>query len=184
MKIYVCSRAEIKGMLKINKEFAKKNYFISIYSSEIDYGWGMNGEPKLSPLPNLPNVCKLCFDDVTEKDKEQNVIHFNKEHAQKIMEFLKTVKDDGKMEFYVHCDAGVSRSGAVGYLLNEYFNKFLKMNRIDNEAFRMNNSHIMPNPEVMRILKLEMFGAPFRGIEVNDIEYNEDGERMDHITKI
>ena len=58
------------------------------------------------------------------------------------------------------------------------------MNRIDNEAFRMNNSHIMPNPEVMRILKFEMFGAPFRGIEVNDIEYNEDGERIDHITKI
>ena len=184
MKIYVESRAEIKKMLKVNKEFAKKNYFISIYSSEIDYGWSMNGEPKFSPLPNLPNVCKLCFDDVTEKDKEQNVIHFNKEHAQKIMEFLKTVKDDGKMEFYVHCDAGVSRSGAVGYLLNEYFNKFLKMNRIDNEAFRMNNSHIMPNPEVMRILKIEMFGIPFRGIEVNDIEYNEDGERVNHITKI
>ena len=161
MKVYVCSREEIKKMLEANKEFIKQNYFISIYSSAVEYRRGME-EPKFSPLPDLSNVCKLCFDDVTEKDTEPTVIHFSKQHAQKIMEFLKTVKDDGKVEFYVHCDAGVSRSGAVGYLLNEYFNKFLKMNCIDNEAFRMNNSHIMPNPEVVRILKFEMFGVPFR----------------------
>ena len=161
MKIYVRSRAEIREILKTNNEFIKKNYFISIYSSNIEYSQSMDGKPQQSPLPDRWNVCKLCFDDVTEQNKEHNVIHFNKEHAQKVLDFLKTVKDDGKMEFYVHCDAGVSRSGAVGYLLNEYFNKFLKMNRIDNEAFRMNNSHIHPNPEVIRILKLEMFGAPF-----------------------
>lgn len=168
----------------MSEDIVKKNYFISIYSSEIDYGWNMLGEPKTSPLPSRSNVLKLCFDDVTEKDIGPNVIHFSKDHADQIVTFLKTTKDDGLNEFYVHCDAGVSRSGAVGYLLNEYFNKFLKMNRIDNEAFRMNNSHIMPNPEVMRILKVALFGSPFKGIEVNDYEYTEDGERIDHKTLI
>lgn len=184
MKIYVMSREGIKRLLKMNKDIVKKNYFISIYSSEVDYGWNIFGEPKSSPLPNRTNVLKLCFDDVTEKDTELNVIHFSKDLADQIVSFLKTVKDDGLNEFYVHCDAGVSRSGAVGSLLNEYFNKFLKMNNIDNEAFRMNNSHIMPNPEVMRILKVALFGLPFRGIEVNDIEYTEDGERIDHKSQI
>lgn len=178
------SRNEMKRLIQMNKDIVKKNYFISIYSAEIHYGWDMFGEPKTSPLPNRANVLKLCFDDVTEKDTEPNVVHFSKDDANQIVSFLKTVKDDGLNEFYVHCDAGVSRSGAVGTLLNEYFNKFLKMNRIDDEAFKMNNSHIMPNPEVMRILKVALFGLPFRGIEINDIEYSEDGERIDHKTQI
>jgi hypothetical protein len=42
----------------------------------------------------------------------------------------------------------------------------------------------MPNPEVVRILKNEMFGVPFMNIEVNDYEYDEDGEKIDHFSKI
>ena len=93
------------------------------------------------------------------------------------------IKDENK-PIYIHCDAGVSRSGGVGYILNEWFNKYLKNNKRDNEFFLNENSHIMPNPEVVRILKNEMFGTPFMNIEVNDYFYNEDGEKIDEISKI
>lgn len=152
-------------------------WIISIFSTErgIDF----------SPLPDRYNILKLQFDDVSEKDniwssENDNIIFFNEEYAKKIYEFIKEIKVNDKKEFYIHCDAGVSRSGAVGYLLNEYFNKFLTNNKIDDEAFKMNNSHIMPNPLVVRVLKNELFGKPFAGIEVNDYEYNEDEERINH----
>ena len=183
MKIYVVSRNEIEEMLKVEKNFTKKHFFISIFSSELGYGYTSDGEPKTSPLPNGSNICKICFDDVTERDTDPGLIHFSEDMAKKICSFIKRIKDDGSMDFYVHCDAGVSRSGAVGFMLNEWFNKFLKMNRIDNESFLMNNPHILPNPEVMRILKNEMFGD-IRSIFVNDYSYNEDGERIDNIKEI
>ena len=89
-----------------------------------------------------------------------------------------------KKLFYIHCDAGISRSGAVGYILNEYFNKYLIDNKEDYKFFEMNNSQIMPNPLVVRLLKKELFGISFFGIEVNDYEYNEDGEKINHIERI
>ena len=64
------------------------------------------------------------------------------------------------------------------------FDKFIQNNIEDNEFFLNENSHIMPNPEVVRILKNEMFGVPFMNIEVNDYTYNEDGEKIDEISKI
>ncbi len=178
MKIYVVPRFWIEKQLANDSNWPMNKWIISIYSSEagIDF----------SPLPDRFNILKIQFDDVSKRDAEgwssviDNCIFFNEEHAKKIHEFIKKIKADDKKEFYVHCDAGVSRSGAIGYLLNEYFNKFLTDNKIDNEAFRMNNSHILPNPLVVRVLKNELFGKPFAGIEVNDYEYNEDGERINH----
>lgn len=178
MKIFIVSRFYIENQLAKNINWPINKWIISIFSTEkgIDF----------SPLPDRYNILKLQFDDVSEKDNIgcssliNNIIFFNKEHAKKIHEFIKEIKVNDKKEFYVHCDAGISRSGAVGYLLNEYFNKFLTDNKIDNAAFKMNNSHIMPNPLVVRVLKNELFGKPFAGIEVNDYEYNEDGERINH----
>ena len=182
MKIYVESRNYIERMMEINPDWHIGKYIISIYSSEkgIDF----------SPLPDRFNILKLQFDDVAERDAGgwgsaiDSYIFFNEGHAKKISNFIKDIKANDKKEFYVHCDAGVSRSGAVGYLLNEYFNKYITDNKIDNEAFKMNNSHILPNPLVVRVLKNELFGKPFAGIEVNDYEYNEDGERIDHKERI
>ena len=175
MKIYVVPRMYIEKMINSNPNWVGGKWIISIYSSEkgIDF----------SPLPDRFNILKLQFDDISERDKDiinDNYIFFNENHAKQIHEFIKDIKENDTREFYVHCDAGVSRSGAVGYLLNEYFNKYLTLNRIDNESFKMNNNHILPNPLVVRILKNELFGRPFAGIEVNDYTYNEDGERIDH----
>lgn len=181
MKIFVVSRSQIKRLHKRDFSFHKNNWIISIYSSPMEDRDGRS--QAYSPLPFTSNILKLQFDDVTESDGSE-YIHFNQTLAKKIVEFIKNIKDDGSKDFYVHCDAGVSRSGAVGYMLNEWFNKFISMNREDDEFFKQTNSHIMPNPEVVRILKQEMFGTPFRGIEVNNYKYNSDGERIDNIEKI
>ena len=45
-----------------------------------------------------------------------------------------------------------SRSGAVGEVLNWYFNRFLDDRAGDDEDFRRNNRQIIPNPLVRKIL--------------------------------
>lgn len=178
MKIFVKSRSEIKKLFFKDPKFIENNFVISIFSSMPIFG------SFKSPLPSHGNVCKLCFDDVTEKDTDPIFIHFNQKLAKKIVDFIMNIKDDGSKNFYVHCDAGVSRSGAVGFLLNEWFNKFIAINEEDNEFFKKTNSHISPNPEVMRTLKVEMFGEPFFGIPVNDYEFDKDGNKIDHMKEI
>lgn len=156
MKIYVVSRQYVESCLKENENWYKNKWIISIYSSE-----------SFSPLPDQYNILKLQFDDVSEKDIggwsniPDTCIFFDEEHAKAIHSFIDKIRSDSEKEFYIHCDAGISRSGAVGTLLNEYFNKFLGIHRMDNESFIMNNSHIMPNPLVVRVLKKELFGSPF-----------------------
>ena len=69
------------------------------------------------------------------------------EHADRIMRFV----DDGSMPLVVHCTQGVSRSGAVGYVLNRYFNRVLATNEKDYEYFMARNPFIMPNPNVVEV---------------------------------
>ena len=72
--------------------------------------------------------------------------------AQQIMRFV----DDGKLPLLVHCTAGISRSGAVGEVLNWYFNRYLERNTQDDEDFTQNNHQIMPNFIVRRIMLEEL----------------------------
>ena len=185
MKIFVLSRKEITKEYFRDKNFINRNYIISIYSSM----FCVSENESKSPFPDHLNVLKLNFDDVTERDAypedlKNKFLFFTKEHAQKIHKFIETIKDDGSKDFYVHCDAGVSRSGAVGYMLNEWFNKYLENNRCDNIFFQEENRHIMPNPLVIRLLKQELFGNDYRGVFVNDYTYNEDGDKIDNISEI
>ena len=175
MKILVVSRQFVERKIQVCPDWCAGKWIISIFShfdSNLNY----------SPCPDRYNILKLQFDDVTEKD---NVgIKFSENHAKKLLDFIKAIKSDSDMPFYIHCDAGVSRSGAVGYMLNEWFNKYIETNREDNEFFIQNNRHIMPNPLVVRILKNEFFGNDYSGVFVNDYTYNENGEQIDNITEV
>lgn len=180
MNIYVVPRNYIEKQIEKDINWINGKWIISIFS---------NGS--CSPIPvDRSNILKLQFDDLTEKDKRyegklgMELIFFNEDLAKQIHDFINTINDDGKQVIYVHCDAGVSRSGAVGYILNEWFNKFLKLNRNENESFIMNNDQILPNPLVVRLLKNELFGTNFKGIFVNDYTFNEYGDRIDHIEEI
>ena len=178
MKINVVPRMFVKKMMNKDQNWYKDKWIISIFSTPICCPLSA-----FSPFPNASNVLKLQFDDVTEKDQDAGLKHFTPEMAAKIKEFISNIKDDGSKDFWVHCDAGVSRSGAVGYLLNEYFNKFLSDNRVDRNYYETENC-VMPNPEVVRILKNELFGTDYRGIFVNDYTYDMYGDRHDNFKEV
>jgi len=95
------------------------------------------------------NVLRLWFDDVEQDtDKfsptnQEKVKAFTVEDAKSIRKFL---KDNKKKEtFIVHCSAGISRSGAVGQFICDFF-------RVDRTEFLRNNPHILPNGRVTRML--------------------------------
>ena len=53
----------------------------------------------------------------------------------------------------VHCTEGVSRAGAVGAVLNEYFNRVIGDHEDDYRSFFVQNRRISPNPYVLRVMK-------------------------------
>ena len=150
MKIRVLPRAffeKIKGT-PTEAELLAKSKIISINSS-----WGFDDTPPFSPeLLNHPHLLTLTFDDICNEPETPedlgNAILFNKDMALAIMRFV----DDGKLPLLVHCTAGISRSGAVGEVLNWYFNRYLESNNADDEDFVQNNHQIQPNTLVRRIM--------------------------------
>ena len=95
-----------------------------------------------------PNVFRLWFDDV-ENDEQKSPTNpftcraFSDEQAKQLFNFI---KENENKDFIVHCSAGISRSGAVGYFINDYLDS-------DNEYFQRTNAHrIYPNGHVSRLL--------------------------------
>lgn len=144
MKIFVVPKNFIR---KQDDEFFFKNNVINIRSSFDDYN-----------LPNSFSLLRLVFDDVTEKEQDESYIKFSEKHAQEIFNFITNM--DKSKYLFVNCDAGISRSGAVGFCLNEYFNKYLEDNKKDYEFFVQENYQISPNPLVKRLLNNKLFGQP------------------------
>lgn len=151
MKIFVCSKKEMRSQWFTDKDWYSdpKKYFISIagLADGCEY-----------PCPFLTKdskrVLHLLFDDVTESEKDNpSIILFCQDHAKAIVDFVKRIPKD--VILYVNCAAGISRSGAVGFCINEYVNS---NNLEDYETFKQLNFQIQPNPYVKRILNKEMFG--------------------------
>lgn len=157
MKILVLSVDEVKKFNEYDKEVLQENNFITIRDHKVE-----------TPVLNFhkdSNVLSLMFDDVEESDEQEilerfHYIVFNEDMAKEIHDFVERI--DKNKTLYVNCHAGVSRSGAVGIVLNEYFNRFLENNKDDYEYFFENNKQIIPNSTVSRILKYELFGKPFQ----------------------
>jgi len=94
---------------------------------------------------NCLHALSLNFWDVTDTDYEKvkkthpGVILFNDDHANQVIEAVKVMQDDEReMVCVVHCDAGVSRSGAIG----EFATDFCKL---DYHRFKDKNPCICPN---------------------------------------
>ena len=166
MLIEVVSKQFLKKQWYSNKNwfFDPQNIFITIagIADGCEYPC-----PYLANRDNPNVILRLMFDDVTEKEKDNpSITLFNENHAKQIHEFIDSFKKnykwyDGKL--YINCAAGISRSGAVGYCLNEYVNHCSE-NIFYYNLFFKENSHIQPNPYVKRILSNELFGQ---------IDYNE-----------
>ena len=175
MKILIKPRFWMERQLDKNPDWFIGKAIISIFSKD-----------DVSPFPDRFNIIKLNFDDVTDKDREccKECIFFDEDMGNYLKGCLDSIHTNG-FPLFIHCDAGVSRSGAIGYILNEWFNKYLEFNPIDIEYFKENNSHIQPNPLVVRIMKDVLWGKPtFANIEVNDYTFNEDEEKINNIEMI
>ena len=150
MKIRVLPRAffeKVKGT-PTEVDLLEKSKIISINSS-----WGFDDTPPFSErFLKHTHLLTLTFDDLCNEPETPedlgNAILFNEDMAHAIMRFV----DDGKLPLLVHCTAGISRSGAVGEVLNWYFNRYLETNTADDEDFVENNRQILPNTIVRRIM--------------------------------
>ena len=150
MKIRVLPRAffeKVKGT-PTEVELLEKSKIISIKSS-----WGFDDMPPFSErFHKHPHLLTLTFDDICNEPETPedlgNAVLFNEQMTIAIMQFV----DDGKLPLLVHCTAGISRSGAVGEVLNWYFNRYLETNTADDEDFELNNRQIQPNTIVRRIM--------------------------------
>ena len=95
------------------------------------------------------NVINLRFDDV-EKSGEASPTQkeftkaFSAKQAKDLYNFIK--KHDEKETCIVHCMAGISRSGAVGTFVNDFY-------KGDLDRFKRENPYISPNQKVYRMLK-------------------------------
>jgi predicted protein tyrosine phosphatase len=153
MKVFIKSKKEFddlmktKGITNANVEEYQNNFFISINNTfEND---------ELPYFENKQNVMVLYFDDV-EKDLDIPIIGTNKTQtakaftiaqAEEVLNFIN--KHKNKDNCIVHCSAGISRSGAVGTFINDYFGG-------DWFEFKKLNPHIHPNGLVLHLLKTAM----------------------------
>lgn len=86
----------------------------------------------------------------------------SEEQAKDMFEFIK--KHSNKNNFIVHCAAGVSRSGAVGSFVHEYFGGKYK-------ELLKKHPNILPNGRVTRLLRMYERIDAFegRGIKIDFI---------------
>ena len=91
------------------------------------------------------NLLVLYFDDVDEGQPHA----MTPEQAKQIVDF---VRIEDPRPIFVHCTAGISRSGAVGEVLNWYFNRYLEDNSGDYQLFQHMHRDLVPNAHVRRLL--------------------------------
>ena len=150
MKIDVVNRDFLKRMSKGEwLEMLAGTRVISIRSSD---GWDDSFPVPKGVRPNDNLLC-LTFDDCTtweEAWREHEMPElFNGEIAMRIVRFVR----DDSLPLVVQCTAGVSRSGAIGWAFDEFFNVREGRNPADHEYFVAKNPQIRPNPLVLRIMR-------------------------------
>ena len=97
-----------------------------------------------------PNVLNLDFDDI-ETDVMYNGHHFKTmrmEDAEKAIQFIETMINNGVTYFRIHCRAGFSRSRAFG----EFIYRYCLENDIEVEYEDRNDYTTMLNSGVLRRL--------------------------------
>lgn len=123
MKIRVVPRKwflDRKGTDEEKQVFAKANVISIITPAYPKKNFEEEDIPFSEEYRNADNVLVLKFHD-TELQWDDDVVLMNKSDADKVYDFVQRTKDNGK-SYLVHCTAGKSRSQAVGYILNLWFN--------------------------------------------------------------
>ena len=148
MRIKIVGRRyfeEKKGTAEV-VELLSAHRVISIQSPH-----GMDSEPPFEEtMLAHPNLLTMIFDDEWDRFyAEYDVIRlFRTEDAERIVRFV----GDGRMPLIVQCTAGISRSGAVGFALDWYFNQHAHKNPAHHDFFLKSNPQIKPNPLVLDVM--------------------------------
>lgn len=141
-KILVMSRQQMKSMIKFTHSM-ESTAIISICSEESEKLMTEHRRALLASK-NCNDVLSVCFADLTDKEKKiENIsrkyLFFNEDKARQIISFLDVLRDKNIVNLLIHCDAGVSRSGAVGIFAVRYYGldekKFLEENIIHPNSF-------------------------------------------------
>jgi len=163
-KIYIYPRQVVENILASDRATEKRTWaLISIYGTP---------DRRLLNTPELhkklqgkgcARVLELCFGDFSKetydrlvasangRDRMLNSIDkkfylFNEDQAKKTVEFLDKIYDDPQIKrLVVHCQAGVSRSAAVGVFACRRF-------KMDENALRKEHPHAHPNAYVYDLL--------------------------------
>ena len=122
--------------------FWKTGYFINIRNCR-----------SIDPYRGIPldgdNILKLQFDDVRELPAVRRR-PFDQVMAERILDFI--LGCNPSKPLFINCSAGISRSGAVGDVLNRFANTVLTDNCDDFQLFYRNHPQLDPNPLVKDIL--------------------------------
>lgn len=160
VKIY--SRRNMERFVETNGSYfpyqKRPWYLISIH---IDEDVFLTDENKKAMIElGCRDSISLSFWDVTEKqvkefisdDLRVNAMLFNDDLAETIIGFIASCDQDSEKDdeengvLVVHCDAGISRSGACGVFAVDFL-------RLDYQKFIQDNNYIHPNPHVLRVLR-------------------------------
>ena len=150
-QILVFPRACLEAPEAISMRCDNKTwYLISISSTREEI-------PSLAELASLEEYgcagyITLSFGDLTSEDYYKirklypRIDLFSTEDANQILDFISCIRNlTEPSSLVVHCDAGISRSGAVGDFLCDYLD-------LDRDKFDRENS-ILPNSYVISILR-------------------------------
>jgi predicted protein tyrosine phosphatase len=115
-----------------------------------NHSWiSITGSDYHSPLPDKPNILKVKFDDIYAQYYPRMML-FDAKIAERIIDFAEGISGN---HLIIHCFAGISRSGAVGEVLNSYLNQDLTVNQLDYDRFiKKYGKKIYPNRMVKNIL--------------------------------
>lgn len=151
-KILVISRREVLNFLNGILCHKGKKYqdwhFISIYSTPKDEVLTEFNIDKFK-FCGMKEYLSLLFEDVLSPGESLDgdpFILFDKKQAKLIIQMLDKIKSyPAACKLIIHCDAGISRSGAVGFFAAKYLGYNL-------DKFAKDNPHIHPNQLVLEIL--------------------------------
>jgi predicted protein tyrosine phosphatase len=152
-EIIVYPRAVIRDFLQGNRTIISPWALISICTCPEEKLIQKKDEYTLSALGCKKHITHF-FGDYTNIDYSKRaakkvgkeIFTFDEEKAKHIISFIDTLEQSSeKLTLVIHCDAGISRSGAIGIFACRYLG-------LDENIFREKNPYIHPNSAVYDIL--------------------------------
>lgn len=150
-KIFVLPRIDYKMVVSnLGETRILNSAFIQI-NEPFNHGKELFGGASDPIMVDTDNILNLWFDDAEENLPLLNgdkLRLFDEEMAATIVQFVRENED--KETWFIHCTAGISRSGAVGDVLSEYF-------EIPYSEFKQMNPRVQPNTLVKNLLRKKFF---------------------------